>query len=167
MPITNSGIDIGIISNYMSTDCSNIFQFFTMMHYLWSVPIKIVVLLYLLYQQMGVSALIGTLISLFANKTIIKCKISLIFPGASVFFILSPFQYYCSRKISQIQKLQMDASDRRLSKTTELFMGIKLLKLLGWDLHFSEHIKRLRETELKYLQKDAVFVAINSKHLVV
>lgn len=59
MPITNTGIDIGIISNYMSTDSSNIFQFFTMMHYLWSVPIKIFILLYLLYQQMGVSAIVG------------------------------------------------------------------------------------------------------------
>lgn len=60
MPISNSEhIDIGIISNYMSTDSSNIFQFFTMMHYLWAVPIKIVILLYLLYQQMGISALIG------------------------------------------------------------------------------------------------------------
>ena len=141
MPITNSGIDIGIISNYMSTDSSNIFQFFTMMHYLWSVPIKIFILLYLLYQQMGVSAIVG----------------------ASIFFILSPFQYYCSRKISHIQKQQMDVSDSRLSKTTELFMGIKLLKLLGWDLSFAEHIKALRGKELELLKKDAIYVAINSK----
>ena len=57
----------------------------------------------------------------------------------------------------------MDISDKRLSKTTELFMGIKLLKLLGWDLPFAENIKRYRNIELEYLRKDAVFVAINSK----
>lgn len=41
MPVTNSGVDVGVISNYMSNDSSNIFQFFTMMHYLWAVPIKV------------------------------------------------------------------------------------------------------------------------------
>ena len=112
-----------------------------MMHYLWAVPIKIAVLLYLLYQQMGVSALIG----------------------ASVFFLISPFQYYCSRAISRIQKAAMDISDQRLSKTTEMFMGIKLLKLLGWELTLAQAIKRLRNTELEYLRKDAVYVAINSE----
>lgn len=56
----------------------------------------------------------------------------------------------------------MDVSDLRLSKTTELFMGIKLLKLLGWDLSFAEHIKKFRGKELELLKKDAIFVAINT-----
>lgn len=42
-------------------------------------------------------------------------------------------------------------------------MGIKLLKLLGWELPFAEQIKQFRREELSYLQKDAVYVAINSK----
>jgi len=150
---------MGIISNHIVTDSSNIFEFFTMMHYLWAVPIKIMILLYLLYKQMGLSAIIGELFYSMDLKMAITHSIS----GAAIFFILSPFQYYCSRKISQIQKLQMDISDQRLSKTTELFMGIKLLKLLGWDLSFAEQIKRFRKTELEYLRKDAIFVAINSK----
>lgn len=57
----------------------------------------------------------------------------------------------------------MNVSDHRLSKTTELFMGIKLLKLLGWELSFAEQIKRYRGEELAYLKKDAIYVAINSK----
>ena len=106
---------------------------------------------------MGISALIGLNIVYHGFLLIV------FFAGAAIFFILSPFQYYCSRKISQIQKLQMDISDQRLSKTTELFMGIKLLKLLGWDLSFADHIKRFRKSELEYLRKDAIFVAVNSK----
>lgn len=39
-----------------------------MMHYLWSVPIKIFILLYLLYQQMGISAIVGMLLK--AKKNI-------------------------------------------------------------------------------------------------
>ncbi|OTF73348.1 hypothetical protein BLA29_013617 [Euroglyphus maynei] len=113
------------------------------MHYLWSVPIKIIILLILLYQQMGISAIYGSII----------------------FFIVSPFQYYCSRQISRIQKLQLNVSDKRMSKTNELFMGIKLLKLMGWELSFAEQVKKFRRIELDYLKRDAIFVAINSKYL--
>lgn len=45
-------------------------------------------------------------------------------------------------------------------------MGIKLLKLMGWELSFGEQIKKLRKTEMKYLRRDAIFVAINSKFLI-
>lgn len=141
MPVSNSkGTDVGVISNYMSMDSSNIFQFFTMKHYLWMVPIKIAILLYLLYQQMGVSALIG----------------------ASLFIVVAPFQYYCSRQISVNQRAQMNVADQRLSKTNELFIGIKLLKLLGWNVKFATRITKLRELELKHLRKDAIFVALNT-----
>ena len=88
MPVNNNngGVDVsGTISNHITLDMSNIFQFFTMMHYLWAVPIKIIILLILLYRQMGISAICGS----------------------TIFFIFSPFQYYCSRQISKIQKLQL------------------------------------------------------------
>ncbi len=42
-------------------------------------------------------------------------------------------------------------------------MGIKLLKLLGWELAFADSIKKIREKELKVLRSDAIRVAFNSK----
>jgi hypothetical protein len=43
-------------------------------------------------------------------------------------------------------------------------MGIKLLKLLGWELAFAEHVTDIREKELKLLKKDAIYVALNSSN---
>ena len=43
-------------------------------------------------------------------------------------------------------------------------MGIKLLKLMGWELSFSKQVKKFRQIELDYLKRDAIFVAINSKY---
>jgi hypothetical protein len=60
--------------------------------------------------------------------------------------------------------LKQKVSDERLRKTSELFMGIKLLKLLGWELAFAEHVTDIREKELKLLRKDAIYVALNSRN---
>ena len=42
-------------------------------------------------------------------------------------------------------------------------MGIKFLKLLGWELTFAQSVKMIREKELKLLKKDAIYVALNSE----
>ena len=54
-------------------------------------------------------------------------------------------------------------SDERLRKTSELLMGIKYLKLLGWEFTFADSVKQIRNKELKLLKKDAIYVALNSK----
>lgn len=41
-------------------------------------------------------------------------------------------------------------------------MGIKLLKLLGWDEAFAKSIADIREKEIKVLRTDAIYVALNS-----
>ncbi|CAG2164179.1 unnamed protein product, partial [Oppiella nova] len=55
-----------------------------------------------------------------------------------------------------------DLSDERMRKTTELFMSIKFLKLLGWELTFAQWVNKIREKELKVLKKDAIYVALNT-----
>lgn len=56
-----------------------------------------------------------------------------------------------------------DVSDERLRKTSELLMGIKLIKLLGWEKYFAKMVTAIREKELKILRSDAIYVALNSK----
>lgn len=46
-------------------------------------------------------------------------------------------------------------------------MGIKLLKLMGWELSFAEYVKKFRRIELHYLKRDAIFVAINSNYALI
>ncbi|XP_054166952.1 ATP-binding cassette sub-family C member 9-like [Oppia nitens] len=135
-----SGIDIGSIVNHMSIDSYNMFMLLSMGHYLWAVPLKILLLLYLMYCQLGYSALIG----------------------AATIFVLAPLQYFISTNLSKIQEQEMDIADERIRKTTELFMGIKFLKLLGWESCFADAVNKIRNKELSVLKKDAIYVALNT-----
>ncbi|XP_064461285.1 ATP-binding cassette sub-family C member 9-like [Ornithodoros turicata] len=136
----SSDVDIGSVVNHMSVDAFNVMLLFSMGHYIWAVPFKLLLLLFLLYKQLGYSALIG----------------------AACIYILSPIQYWVCTILSKLQKESLTISDLRIRRTTELLLGIKLLKLYGWEKMYSEMIKNVRKDELKVLKKDAVFVAINT-----
>lgn len=43
-----------------------------------------------------------------------------------------------------------------------MLMGIKLLKLLGWELQFAKSINEIRDKEISVLKSDAIHVALNS-----
>ena len=50
---------IGKIDNLMSIDCETIVNVFPSIHQFWSIPFQIVITFYLLYQQIGLSFLVG------------------------------------------------------------------------------------------------------------
>ncbi|CAN7987080.1 unnamed protein product [Ixodes hexagonus] len=135
-----SDIDVGLAVNHMSVDSFNVMLLFSMGHYIWAVPFKLIVLLILLYKQLGYSALVG----------------------AATIYVLSPLQYWVCTKLSKLQKEALTISDKRIKHTSELLQGIKLLKLHGWEKVYANMVKEIRAEELKILRKDAIFVAINT-----
>ncbi|XP_077989368.1 ATP-binding cassette sub-family C member 9-like [Glandiceps talaboti] len=48
-------------------------------------------------------------------------------------------------------------SDRRIQLSNEIFQGIKLLKLYGWEERLAEKISSIRQSELKYIFSLATF----------
>lgn len=135
-----TGLDTGALVNHMAVDAFNVMMMFSMGHHIWAVPLKVSLLLVLLYAQLGYSALIGSAIVIF----------------------LVPIQYFICKLLSRIQRKSLDISDERLKKTTELLQGIKLLKLYGWEKIYANLVQKIREKELKILYKDAFCVAFNT-----
>ncbi|XP_071784145.1 ATP-binding cassette sub-family C member 9-like isoform X2 [Asterias amurensis] len=128
---TGGTMDMGQITNHMSSDPIAMFFMFQMVNNLWVVPIQILAILMLLYMQMGYSALIG----------------------ASIFFILSPIQMTIASYMGNQQKQILRCSDERLKKTNELLQGIKLLKLYAWEGLYCKAIEIIRAKELNFLLK--------------
>lgn len=60
--IDDDETDVGNITNLMSEDSFNVMSFFWIAHYIWAIPLKIAIVMYFLYQQLGVSAIYGSLI---------------------------------------------------------------------------------------------------------
>ncbi|KAL1440438.1 hypothetical protein MTO96_009478 [Rhipicephalus appendiculatus] len=135
-----SDIDVGMAVNHMSVDSFNVMLLFSMGHYIWAVPVKLIILLVLLYKQLGCSALVG----------------------AATIYVLAPLQYWICTKLSELQKESLSISDKRIKHTSELLQGIKLLKLHGWERVYANMVKQIRKEELAVLRKDAIFVALNT-----
>ncbi|XP_055301236.1 ATP-binding cassette sub-family C member Sur isoform X3 [Sitodiplosis mosellana] len=129
-------IDTGTITNLMSEDALNIMFLFYIAHYVWAIPLKIAFCMYLLYQMLGISAIIGSTV----------CIATMI-----------PLQFFIGKKMSNNAKLTASNTDERLRRISELLMGIKIIKLNAWETVFTEKISKSRENELKCLDKDSIY----------
>ncbi|XP_053625713.1 ATP-binding cassette sub-family C member 8 isoform X2 [Plodia interpunctella] len=129
----------GVLTNLVSQDTYNIMSCVWICHYIWAIPFKVTVILYLLYNKLGISALIGTAVS-----------VSLIIP----------LQFYIGKKLSDNSKEIAKCTDHRVSKMTEILQGINVIKLYVWEDLFNEKILNLREVELKFLNKDSIYWSI-------
>ncbi|XP_033123425.1 ATP-binding cassette sub-family C member 9-like isoform X2 [Anneissia japonica] len=132
--ITGGAMTMGQITNHMSTDAMSLVYIFQLGNQLWSIPVIIAVTLALLYQEMGVSALIG----------------------ASVFLVTFPIQIKIGALMSKIQKETMVFSDERLKLSNELLQGIKLLKVYGWEKVYADMIEGVRANEFKCMKRMGV-----------
>ncbi|KAH8255681.1 hypothetical protein KR038_008446 [Drosophila bunnanda] len=128
--------DIGSITNHMTEDTSNIMQFFLIIHYAWAIPFKILVVIYLLYLTLGISAVIGSIVCI---------------------LIMTPLQFIIGNAMSKNAEIIAKYTDERLKKIHDTLVGIKVIKLNAWDEVFLKKIQVARQNELKYLNKDATF----------
>ncbi|XP_063225209.1 ATP-binding cassette sub-family C member Sur isoform X2 [Bacillus rossius redtenbacheri] len=133
------GTDMGAITNLMSEDAFNVMSFFWIGHYVWAIPLKIGVLMYLLYLKLGWSAIIG---------------------AAFCILVMTPLQFLIGKNMSSNSKAITDLSDERLRKMNEVLQGIKLLKLYGWECIYRRKIMETRQRELKLLDKDSLYWAL-------
>ncbi|XP_043649909.1 ATP-binding cassette sub-family C member Sur isoform X2 [Drosophila teissieri] len=132
----NVGHDIGSITNHMTEDTLNIMQFFLIIHYAWAIPFKIAVVIYLLYVNLGISAVIGSIVCI---------------------VIMTPLQFFIGNAMSKNAEVIARYTDERLKKIHDTLVGIKVIKLNAWDEVFLKKIQEARSKELKYLNKDATF----------
>ncbi|EDV58465.2 ATP-binding cassette sub-family C member Sur [Drosophila erecta] len=132
----NVSHDIGSITNHMTEDTLNIMQFFLIIHYAWAIPFKIAVVIYLLYVNLGISAVIGSIVCI---------------------VIMTPLQFFIGNEMSKNAEVIAGYTDARLKKIHDTLVGIKVIKLNAWDEVFLKKIQEARRNELKYLNKDATF----------
>ncbi|XP_070559571.1 ATP-binding cassette sub-family C member 9-like [Ptychodera flava] len=140
--ITSSGeMSFGSITNHMSTDAATLRWWWMMLPVFISLPYVVIVVLILLYLQLGYAALLG----------------------ASLFIIAIPVQFILAAKMSQLQKIVMRFADNRLKKSNELLQGIKLLKLYGWESIFCSNIESVRRKEVHEMLKLGCISVLNGK----
>ncbi len=122
--------NMGEIVNFMSTDTDRIVNFFQSFHAFWSLPVQIGIVLYLLYQQIGLAFLTGLAFAI----------------------ILIPINKVLASKIAKLSQEMMLYKDERVKLISEIVYGIRTIKMNTYENYFIERMKNVREKELRALR---------------
>ncbi|KAJ1514976.1 Multidrug resistance-associated protein 1 [Coelomomyces lativittatus] len=125
----------GKIINIISTDTVRLDFVTPYLHMLWSSPLQIVVILGLLIQLLGPSAL----------------------AGFALMVIFLPFQGIIMKNLSTYRKQVQTQTDARMKIMHEVLQGIKIIKLFTWEPSFVHHLESVRDQELKLVRKISIW----------
>jgi ABC-type multidrug transport system fused ATPase/permease subunit len=125
------------ITTLMSYDVEAIYNSHDIFFAAVSVPISITIAITFMYRMLGWPSLIGV----------------------TALFLMTPLPTLVSRRISQMQRSVMHATDARLSKITEYLGSIRTLKYFGWEPAMSKKINSLRTVEQQRIWKRNVLSA--------
>ncbi|KAJ2744491.1 hypothetical protein GGI20_002929 [Coemansia sp. BCRC 34301] len=141
---SNSALSNGGAITVMTDDVGTVAHMFSSLDIFYTLPIKFAIGMWFLYNLVGVSAFVGVALTI-AYKP------------------LSAVLIKVNRKFRrQYSKLE----DERITLITELFQGIRAVKLFGWQSRFVEKVRDKRQKQLDkswtmVLVRIPIFVAQN------
>lgn len=128
-PSARASSSLGEIVNLMQLDTQRIGDFFQFSNQLWAAPLQIIVTVGLLFNYIGVSAIIGLVITLGTLPAQSKLMSSMI----------------------KLRKQSLGITDRRVKLMNEILQGIKGVKFYAWEEPFAHAVEEQRHQELKKL----------------
>ncbi|KMQ89959.1 multidrug resistance-associated protein 4-like protein [Lasius niger] len=120
----------GQIINLLSNDVSRFDQLFTVLHYIWIMPIQGAVITFLIWRNVGIASLAG--IFLITIQTI-------------------PLQGYISKWTSKLRLKSAVRTDERVRLMSEIVGGIQVIKMYTWEKPFQELVNCIRKYEIDVL----------------
>ncbi|KAF9135596.1 Canalicular multispecific organic anion transporter 2 [Mortierella sp. 14UC] len=127
----------GEITNHMAVDVEQWNDGMVFLSTWISIPLEIVVALFMLYRFLG-----WTMIAGFLGMV-----------------LLLPLQALQARVFESMQARKLTAMDQRIRLTTEVLAGIKIVKIYGWESAFLRRILSVRNQELVALKMIGVLQA--------
>lgn len=129
----------GTVTNLMSVDTRRFDDATPFMHYLWEAPLESIVVLYLIYREIGVA----------------------MFFGAAVVVAVVPIQFWFSRQFGAIRRVTMKHMDQRVKYVNEILVGTEIVKMYNWEEPMEKVVQSERKNELNSIKNNITFHAIN------
>lgn len=130
----------GKITNMITTDANALQQISQQLHGLWSAPFRIVMSMVLLYDQLGVASLLGSLILV----------------------LMVPTQTIIISKMRKMTKEGLQWTDKRVSLMNEILAAMDTVKCYAWERSFQSRVKSIRNEELLWYRRAQLLSALNS-----
>ncbi|KAF8030774.1 hypothetical protein BT93_D0071 [Corymbia citriodora subsp. variegata] len=130
----------GKITNMITTDANALQQICQQLHNLWSAPFRIVIAMVLLYQQLGVASLVGSL----------------------MLVLMIPLQTVIISKMRKLTKEGLQWTDKRVSLMNEILAAMDTVKCYAWEKSFQSRVQEIRSHELSWFRRAQLLSAFNS-----
>ncbi|XP_052786000.1 ATP-binding cassette sub-family C member 4-like [Mya arenaria] len=146
-----TGTTTGKIVNLVSNDVNRLSQPVSFLHYLWIGPLEAIVVLALLWRELGPST----------------------FAGFAVMLLLIPVQVWMGKLFSRFRQKTAGYTDERVGLMNEIIAGMRLIKMYCWEKPFGDLVKKVRRNEVQVLRKISYLssswetVTISGRHLFV
>ncbi|PIA18528.1 hypothetical protein COEREDRAFT_100758 [Coemansia reversa NRRL 1564] len=124
----------GRVANMLTSDMESLGHIASYLDHIYTLPVEFVVGTWYLYNLLGMSALIGLLLT-------------------AAYY---PLTRLMMRFLVRFQRRLFALDDERVTMVTEVFQGIRAVKLFGWQSRFIERVRAKREEEIRMWWKLAL-----------
>jgi ATP-binding cassette subfamily C (CFTR/MRP) protein 1 len=138
--LKRNGDSPGLVVNLLSNDTEMFFFAMLMGHFLWMCPVFFVVVVVLLYTQIGAYGA----------------------AGAALCLLLVPLQSHIGKRFGKHKRKMLRHTDTRLRLTSEVLGGIQVVKTNAWEPQMGKRILDARDEELKSHRSVLVLNAFNT-----
>ncbi|KAJ7167899.1 P-loop containing nucleoside triphosphate hydrolase protein [Mycena filopes] len=132
---SGSSVDVGKISNLVTTDLKNVTNMSDFLMLLFYLPVSVVFSIAFLYVVLGWSA----------------------FVGMGTMIVLFPISGITARILQTIQRGRITAADSRIRTISETMNVLRMIKLFGWEEKMLARVNAKREEELGWIWKREIF----------
>ncbi|GAB2241604.1 hypothetical protein Droror1_Dr00018379 [Drosera rotundifolia] len=130
----------GKITNMITTDTNSLQQICQQIHGLWSAPFRIIIAMVLLYQQLGVASLLGSL----------------------MLVLMFPIQTLVISKMRRLSREGLQVTDKRVGLVNEILAAMDTVKCYAWEKSFESKVQGIRNHELEWLRRAQLLGALNN-----
>ena len=126
MKLSNAALGkrtIGQMVNFLSNDVNRYDNCTLFIHYLWSAPLQLLIVVFLTWQQIGPSTLMG----------------------AALVLLFVPLQSWIGRVFSKLRLMTAEKTDKRIRIMSEIINGMKVIKMYAWETPFAKLVEDARK----------------------
>jgi ABC-type multidrug transport system fused ATPase/permease subunit len=134
------GFTAGKITNLMTTDAEALQQIAQQLHSLWSSPLRIVIAITLLYKQLGVASLFGSMVLL----------------------VMIPLQTFMVTRMRDLSREGLQRTDKRIGLMNEVLSAMDIVKCYAWENSFCQKVLNIRDDEISWFRKAQLLSALNT-----
>ncbi|XP_037617803.1 multidrug resistance-associated protein 4-like isoform X1 [Sebastes umbrosus] len=129
----------GQIVNLLSNDVNRFDEITLNLHYLWLGPLQAMVIIVLLWHQIGVSCL----------------------AGVAVIAVMLPVQTWFGKLFGIFRSKTAVLTDVRIRIMNEVVSGIRIIKMYAWEKPFSALVAEVRRKEISQILKSSSLRGLN------